>query len=179
MRKHSKCRPPGLQSIAHESEVTLLRDAGEDYNALLQRFSALPPTSETKAEGSVLTAKLTLDDVFSQFRADMFLSSLAESGTFANHTSRVAIVNTLEAIMIPMGISSDRVLSANTVMRDILNTLSAAERSLRSDLSLIAHRGNVANVRDTAISLALISALQSSLGNGTTEISHLVARLIG
>lgn len=62
------------------SEVTLLRDAGEDYNSLLQRFSALPPTSETKAEESVLTAKLTLDDVFSQFRADMFLSSLAESG---------------------------------------------------------------------------------------------------
>lgn len=58
----------------------MLRDAGEDYNSLLQRFSTLPPTSETKAEESVLTAKLTLDDVFSQFRADMFLSSLAESG---------------------------------------------------------------------------------------------------
>ena len=64
-------------------------------------------------------------------------------------------------------------------MREILNTLSAAERSLRSDLSLIAHRGNVSSVRDTAISLALISALQSSLGNGSVDVSHLVARLIG
>lgn len=84
-----------------------------------------------------------------------------------------------QAIMIPMGISSDRVLSTNTVLREILNTLSAAERSLRSDLTLIAHRGNVASVRDTAISLALIIALQSSLGNGSTEVSHLVAHLIG
>ena len=81
--------------------------------------------------------------------------------------------------MIPMGISSDRVLGTNTIMREILNTLSAAERSLRSDLSLIAHRGNVSSVRDTAISLALISALQSSLGNGSTDVSYLVARLIG
>ncbi|TFY60535.1 hypothetical protein EVJ58_g5088 [Rhodofomes roseus] len=169
---------PALLAAVLRQHITLLRDAGEDYNALLQRFSALPPTSETTAEGSVLTAKLTLDDVFSQFRADMFLSSLAESGTSSNYSSHAVFVDMPEAIMIPMGISSDRVLGTNTVLREILNTLSAAERSLRSDLSLIAHRGNVASVRDTAISLALISALQSSLGNGSTEVSHLVARLI-
>ena len=29
-----------------------------------------------------LRAKLTLDDVYTRFRADMFLSSLAESGTY-------------------------------------------------------------------------------------------------
>ncbi|KZT63999.1 hypothetical protein DAEQUDRAFT_815284 [Daedalea quercina L-15889] len=152
---------PSMLAAVLRQHITLLRDAGEDYDILLKRFSTLPPTSETKAEESVLTAKLTLDEVFSQFRADMFLSSLAES-----------------AIMIPMGISSERVFGASGIMREILNTLSAAERSLRSDLGLIAHRGNVSSVRDTAISLALISALQSSLGNGSTDVSHLVARLI-
>ncbi len=37
---------------------------------------------DMQAEEIALRAKLTLDDLYSRFRADMFLSSLAESGEY-------------------------------------------------------------------------------------------------
>lgn len=73
---------------------------GEDYRLLLERLRSLPPVAETKvsgcqlfrsmvfstslrqAEENALLAKLTLDDAYIRFRADMFLSSLTESSQF-------------------------------------------------------------------------------------------------
>ncbi|KAI0918289.1 hypothetical protein AcV5_002308 [Taiwanofungus camphoratus] len=161
VRRANDALVPTLLAAVLRQHIWLLRDTGEEYKTLLERFSTLPPTVETKAEESALIAKLTLDDVYSRFRADMFLSSLAES-----------------AITIPVGMSSSRTTSISSAAQDILHTLTAVEKSLWADLSLIAHRGNVPHVRDTATSLALIRALQTSLGSGGEEASGIAAHLI-
>lgn len=79
------------------SLVWMLHAEGGEYQQLLERLHTLPPTAETKvsllcnhlssspltlsqAEESALMAKLKLEDVYARFQADMFLSSLAESG---------------------------------------------------------------------------------------------------
>ncbi|KAI0324727.1 hypothetical protein GY45DRAFT_1357090 [Cubamyces sp. BRFM 1775] len=72
---------PTLLARLLRHHISLLHEVGEEYNNLLQRFAKLPQTADAKAEEIALRAKLTLDEVYSRFRADMFLSSLAESGT--------------------------------------------------------------------------------------------------
>ncbi|KAH9945510.1 peptidase family C50-domain-containing protein [Amylocystis lapponica] len=152
---------PALLAAVLRQHISLLHDAGAEYKVLLERLAALSHTAETKAEESALMAKLTLDDVYSRFRADMFLSSLAES-----------------AITIPMGMSGRRSSAMSPVTQDIVGTLAAAEKMFWSDLALIARRGNVSHVRDTAVSLALIRTLQTSLGKGGADAAVLAARLL-
>ena len=62
-----------------------------------------------------------------------------------------------------MGMSGDRHLSLPSATQDILSTLDNAERLFWADLTLITRRGSVSHVRDAAVSLALIWALQASL----------------
>ncbi|KAL6306065.1 peptidase family C50-domain-containing protein [Sparassis latifolia] len=152
---------PALLAVILRQQIGLLHDTGSEYKTLLERFASLPPTTETKAEHSALMAKLTLDDVYSRFRADMFLSSLAES-----------------AITIPMGMSTHRAITLTPATQDILGTLTTAEKMFWSDLVSISRRGNVPHVRSAAISLALIRTLQTSLGKGGTDAAVLAARLI-
>ena len=59
--------------------VRLLHGEGEEYAALLARFRNLSSTAEGKAEESALLAKLSLENLYTRFQADMFLNSLAES----------------------------------------------------------------------------------------------------
>lgn len=78
--------------------VRLLHEEGEEYTSLLERFRALSSTTEAKvnfvllccavftiilyqAEENALLAKLSLENVYTRFQADMFLNSLSESGT--------------------------------------------------------------------------------------------------
>ncbi|KAI0634651.1 peptidase family C50-domain-containing protein [Trametes polyzona] len=70
---------PTLLARLLRHHISLLHEVGEEYANLLQRFAKLPQTADAKAEEIALRAKLTLDEVYSRFRADMFLSSLAES----------------------------------------------------------------------------------------------------
>ncbi|KAF8075942.1 cysteine peptidase C50 [Lyophyllum atratum] len=116
---------PELLAAVLRQRIWLLRDSDvQDYTVFLDKFLALPHSSRTKAEENALMAKLTLHAVYSRFRGDMFLSSLAES-----------------TIAIPMGMVS------------------------KVDLAVfIAKRGNVTDVRDAVLSLALVRAFQTSLG---------------
>lgn len=63
--------------------------------------------------------------------------------------------------------------------QDILNILQNAEKLFWSDLTLVAKRGNVFHVRDTAVSLALIRAFQDTLGKARPEGPTLAACLLG
>lgn len=72
--------------------VSLLHEVNEEYSDLLDRFAKLSQSADAKAEEIALRAKLTLDEVYSRFRADMFLSSLAESGRFHSHAARNTVL---------------------------------------------------------------------------------------
>jgi separase len=122
-------------------------------------------------------AKLALHDAYSRFRADMFLSSLAESSssTFVFYLPKLRYA----AIALPMGMTSAKAMSPTPGSQEISVILNNAEQLFWSDLALIARRGQVPQVREAAISLALIRAFQTSLGKSGLEGPVLAARLLG
>ncbi|EGO04017.1 hypothetical protein SERLA73DRAFT_84238 [Serpula lacrymans var. lacrymans S7.3] len=153
---------PVLLSAILRQHIWLLRDDVDDeYQAMLEKLIALPPSPETKAEENALMGKLTLHDVYGQFRADMFLNSLAES-----------------TISLPVGMSGEKAPSFSASTQDIVSTLDNAEELFWADLILTARRGKVSHVRNAAVSLAIIKALQTSLGKPGKEGPVLVARLL-
>lgn len=76
-----------------------------------------------------------------------------------------------------MGMTRDK--AAPPTSQDVLATLNNAERLFWSDLGLISRRGIVFDVRDAAISLALIRAFQTSLGGSLADSPVVAARLLG
>ncbi|RPD59511.1 hypothetical protein L227DRAFT_586688 [Lentinus tigrinus ALCF2SS1-6] len=149
---------PTLLARVLRHQISLLHEVGEEYNNLLERFAKLPHNADAKAEEIALRAKLTLDEVYSRFRADMFLSSLAES-----------------AMTIPMGVSGEMVSSAS---QDMLETLATAEKLFWEHMSYIARRGHVSSVREAAVCLALIRTFRTSLGRGDKHTPVLAAQLL-
>lgn len=77
-----------------------------------------------------------------------------------------------------MGMVSDRTVSSSSG-QEVLAVLNHAEKLFWSDLALISRRGNVFDVRDAAVSLALICAFQTSLGGSTSNSPTVAARLLG
>jgi separase len=126
-------------------------------------------------------AKLTLHEVRARFRADMFLSSLAESRTSGSilNVGVDSDRNSGTAIAMPMGMSGDKFLSLAPSTQEILTALDNAEKLFWADLAFIGQRGKVLHVRDTVVSLALIRALQTSLGNAEKESTLLAVNLLG
>ncbi|KAI0674723.1 peptidase family C50-domain-containing protein [Trametes maxima] len=153
---------PTLLARLLRHHISLLHEVGEEYNNLLQRFAKLPQTADAKAEEIALRAKLTLDEVYSRFRADMFLSSLAESGK--------------SPMTIPMGMSGD--VAPSSASQDMLETLATAEKLFWEHMSYIARRGHVSSVREAAVCLALIKTFRTSLGRGDVQTPVLAAQLL-
>ncbi|EKM60615.1 uncharacterized protein PHACADRAFT_203784 [Phanerochaete carnosa HHB-10118-sp] len=156
---HESLAPSVLMAILRQN-IRLLHGEGEEYAALLERFRNLSLTAEAKAEESALLAKLSLENVYTRFQADMFLSSLSES-----------------TITLPMGMTRDKARAVATG-HDVLAILNNAERLFWSDLGLISRRGAVFDVRDAAISLALIRSFQTSLGGSSADSPVVAARLL-
>lgn len=77
-----------------------------------------------------------------------------------------------------MGMTGGQLASSPTTL-EILGTLNTAEKLFWSDLAEVARRGHVPHVRDSAVSLALIRAFQTSLGKVGIDGSILVAQLLG
>ncbi|KAG2136721.1 peptidase family C50-domain-containing protein [Suillus clintonianus] len=153
---------PTLLSDILRRHIWLLRDDGDaSIKDLIERLMALPTSQDTKGEEHALMGKLTLHSVYDQFRSDMFLSSLAES-----------------TIALPMGMTSDRAVSLTPSTQDILSALDHAEKLFWADLALTADRGHVPHVREATINLALIKALQTSLGKGEKDGPIIAARLL-
>lgn len=126
--------------------------------------------------------KLTLHSVYEQFRTDMFLSSLTESGgscSVRRLCSRFDIWVIYIAIALPMGMSGDKVPSLVPAVQDILGALNDAEKLFWADLALTSRRGAVPHVREASVSLAMIRALQSSLGKLSADAAMLATRLLG
>ncbi|KAG5644204.1 hypothetical protein DXG03_008867 [Asterophora parasitica] len=149
-------------AFGYRTFLWLLRDRdSQDYAIFLDKFLSLPPSSRTKAEENVLMAKLTLHAVYARFRGDMFLSSLAES-----------------TIALPMGMSRKTEVSLTPPPQDILTTLDAAEKLFWESLAFSFRKGNVPDVRDAIVSLALVQAFQASLGNSNSDGPSVAASLL-
>ena len=83
------------------------------------------------------------------------------------------------AIALPMGMSGDKVPSRAPATQEILGSLDDAEKLFWADLALTARRGAAPHVREASVSLAMIRALQSSLGKVNKDAPMLAARLLG
>ncbi|KAF7294812.1 Cysteine peptidase C50 [Mycena indigotica] len=152
---------PDVLATVLRQHIWLLRNVGEDRTRLLQRFLTLPAGPRSKAQENALMAKLTLHEVYERFATDMFLSSMAES-----------------TIALPMGMSSEKALTIAPSTHDVLRTLENAEHLFWLEVSLFSRKGDVSRVRDAVVSLALIRALQTSLGKSGRQDAVLVAGLL-
>jgi separase len=79
----------------------------------------------------------------------------------------------------PSGITTDKPPTLSPAIQEVLGILSNAEQLFLSDLQLLARRGRVSHVRDAAVSLAVITALRSSLGAPNPGAPTLAAKLLG
>ena len=77
-----------------------------------------------------------------------------------------------------MGMSGDKLFSLSPSTQEILTILDNAEKLFWADLAIVARRGKVSRVRDATVSLAMIRALQSSLGRATKMAPVLTAGLL-
>lgn len=125
-----------------------------------------------------MLAKLSLDNVYARFQADMFLNSLSESSKCFTLYTYCYMYPLSLAITLPMGMTSKNGGSSRGG-KEVVGILNNAEKLFWSDLALISRRGNVFDVRDAAISLALIRAFQASLGGLSDDSPILAARLLG
>jgi separase len=124
-------------------------------------------------------AKLTLHAAYGRFRADMFLSSLTESSMLIVSNHLVGFGANKLAIALPMGMSTRNELALSPQILDILGTLDNAETLFWANLTLIARRGSVPDVRDAFISLALIRSFQTSLGKSSSSGPAMAVGLLG
>jgi separase len=63
--------------------------------------------------------------------------------------------------------------------QDISSALDQAEERFWDSLNLIAQRGNVLDIRESAVALAIIKSFQTSMGRKDTEVHVMVSRLLG
>ena len=142
---------------------------------------ALQTSAEPQVAEKGLLAKLTLSDAYSRFTADMFLSSLAESGVlFARNSEPLEFYLTcLTVLPLPLGMVGDATPLLSASVLEILGLLQNAEKLFWSDLGLIARRGHVFQVREAALSLVLIKTFQGSLGKSGVGSSVVASRLLG
>lgn len=61
----------------------------------------------------------------------------------------------------------------------IINALDQAEEHFWSSLSQLAQRGNVLDIRESAVALAVIKSFQTSMGKKDDKIHVMVSRLLG
>lgn len=78
-----------------------------------------------------------------------------------------------------MGISTHASIGHPPAIREILTTLENAERLFWQSLTAIMPHGEVLCARDSAMALALITALKTSLGASENNGPLLAAGLIG
>ncbi|THH12059.1 hypothetical protein EW145_g215 [Phellinidium pouzarii] len=150
-----------INAMILKQQVWLLRDElGEDYANLLEELLALPQLSNIEVHVNSLLGRMALYDLHDRFKADMSLSSLAESTT-----------------ALPMGLICENSVSYSPP-QDILESLEQADEHYVSDLTRFSERDSVMNVRGAAIAAALVSTYQSTLGKATKYSPTFTSRLL-
>ncbi|KAK1232899.1 separin protein [Marasmius sp. AFHP31] len=153
--------PSLLIRVLREHIWTLRDESSEQFEELLNRFLAVPPTLQSQTEKDALMAKLTLHEVYTRSRVDMFLSSISET-----------------TVAIPMGTSSSLSTSVTPASQEMLRCLETAEKLFWSQLSAHGQSGHVPDIRAALTSIALIGTFQASMGRSETFRSGLMAGLL-
>ncbi|KAH7345409.1 peptidase family C50-domain-containing protein [Rhizoctonia solani] len=171
LQRHKSLLKPTTDILAPDIRGVIMREQiwlsqiGEvqtEKQTPLEELGKLPRTLKSTVEDASLLGRIALHEVYSQFRSDLFLSSLTES-----------------AIAVPMGMTSkDATSSQPAPTRDALNSLEMAEQNFWKTLQLSVARGDVARIRESATNLARIMAFQSSLGKQGVEGAVLTAALL-
>nr|XP_019042993.1 hypothetical protein I302_08702 [Kwoniella bestiolae CBS 10118]OCF21923.1 hypothetical protein I302_08702 [Kwoniella bestiolae CBS 10118] len=141
----------------------LLKEAGskEECEELLSQIKSLPASTETKAEELLLEGRIALHEAFNTFKTDLFMSSLTES-----------------AVAMPMGAPTNRVVDRQSTRQSIQHVLARAEDAFLSALSLVSGSGKIEGIRQACLALALLRTFQTSLGEGSAEITAAAAEML-
>ncbi|KAK8870007.1 hypothetical protein IAR55_000577 [Kwoniella newhampshirensis] len=152
-------------ALAHvlRQHAWLLREAGgkEECEAILAQIKSLPSSSMTKAEELLLEGRIALHEAFTQFKTDLFMSSLTES-----------------AVAMPMGNSEERVNDRQSTRLSIQSVLVRAEQAFLDALSLVSGSGRIEGIRQACLALALLRAFQTSLGQGSASVTSAAAGVL-
>jgi hypothetical protein len=113
--------------------------------------------------------------------SELICSSVLLPSPVRNHSKHVGleVAHIPLAIAVPMGMLSTGQFDWTLPSPDILDALSNAEKLLWSHLNLMSQKGSVVKVREAAISLALVGAFQTSLGNQRNGVPWAIASLLG
>lgn len=88
--------------------------------------------------------------------------------------------NRFVAIAVPMGMGCKEDGSSSVAQpADVVDALADAEKFFWEHLSITASNGSIIKIRDAAISLALVGAFRTSLGDKRTNVSTIMASLLG
>jgi separase len=85
----------------------------------------------------------------------------------------------LIAIAMPMGTMSKRLDHRQSARHRIEVILDQADQAYRAALSVVAGSGRAEDVRQACLSLALLRAFQTSLGQGGTDVTSFAADILG
>ena len=83
------------------------------------------------------------------------------------------------AIAMPMGTPGKKVDHRQSTRHRIQVILEQADQAYQSALTLVAGSGKVEDVRQACLSLALLRAFQTSLGQGGARVTSFAADLLG
>ena len=84
-----------------------------------------------------------------------------------------------KVLSLPLGVVGENAPPLSPSVVEILGLLQNAEKLFWSDLTLIARRGHVFQVREAALSLALIRTFQGSLGKNGVDGPVMASCLLG
>lgn len=151
------------RSLGHllRQRAWLLREAGcgDEYEEILQQLEHVPRSTGNGPEQLLLEARVAMHDAFNHFKTDLFMSSITES-----------------TIAMTMGSPDKRANGRRQSSRHAaISQLERASSAFRTTLANIARTGRIEDVRQTCVSIALLSAFQTSLGHGSPSTTAAAA----
>ena len=155
---------PAALAFVLRQQAWIMRGSGliRESDQVLLQLRNLAMTMDIKAEGFYLDGKIGLLEAFSHFQTDLWTCSLTES-----------------TIAMPMGTPIKRVRDQQSTRDAIQHVLERSQAAFSSALEISARSGRVEDVRLACLSLALLRAFQTSLGQGSKSSTAAAAEILG
>jgi hypothetical protein len=125
---------------------------------------------------------LLMSKVLDLFKTDLFLNSVTESSKIMGHPRQVLQLtpSMISGISMPMGAYIPEGQSVEQQASPaVMSVLADAEEAFQSYLADRGQTGNVEDVRDAVMSVALLKVYQSSLGQNASALTLDTVDLLG
>ncbi|KAJ9092673.1 hypothetical protein QFC21_006738 [Naganishia friedmannii] len=156
---------PTIQEQGIRQRARQLRLAGDiaESDKLLEQCVKGQQASAPSPEHSHLMGYLLMSRVLDHFKTDLFLNSVTES-----------------SISMPMGAYTSKEVESQTArtIPSMVAVLADAESAFARFLALRMHTGNVEDIREAAMSSALLKIYQSSLGRNFSNLTYETVELL-